>query len=176
LDSESARRADLKVFLRDLALCLSVHRDRSPALVWPEGADTVLGRIFAAHTPPSTGYPDPGADRVVPAGPETADLTTGLGALLGCVVHSGYRVMPRGSQTSDIRAPADLVLLPIRGGCDCHIEPLVDSTAPAVLDKALHLRLRVGEALHIPARFVYSLTEVHAPCTLLVLSFHAASW
>lgn len=38
-------KAGLDIFVRDLALCLSVHRDRGPALVWPDGVDAVLAQV-----------------------------------------------------------------------------------------------------------------------------------
>ncbi|MCX4766717.1 hypothetical protein OG562_38235 [Streptomyces sp. NBC_01275] len=161
----------LELFVRDLALCLSVHRDRGPALVWPDGVDAVLsgdGGIRRGRADPG---PEP--DGVV-AG--TAELTSGLGELLGCQVGSSYLSLPTGAQSTGNTAATDLVLLPVRGSCGGRVEPSPPGQARAVLDRALELRLRVGEALYVPSGFGYALNGAHSPCTLLVLALHPSAW
>ncbi|NBM18193.1 hypothetical protein [Streptomyces sp. GC420] len=146
--------SDLDRFVRDLTLCLSVHRDRSPALVWPDGIDAV---VAARHTD----------------GPE---LTAALGALLGSEVTSSFITLAVGARSGRKTAGTDLVLLPVQGSCGGRVEPSAPGQGPAVLEKALELRLRVGEALYVPTGLVYSLDAVHTPCTLQVLAVHPPAW
>ncbi|MFB7333686.1 hypothetical protein ACFC00_18815 [Streptomyces adustus] len=141
-------------FVRDLALCLSVHRDRSPALVWPDGIDAVVA----------------GADAELPG------LTTALGALLGSEVTSSSVALPVGGRSERNTADTDLVLLPVKGSCGGRVEPVSPGQGRAVLEHVLELRLRVGEALYVPRGFVYTLDFVHTPCTLQVLALHPSSW
>ncbi|QNP74890.1 hypothetical protein IAG44_39345 [Streptomyces roseirectus] len=141
----------LSHFVRDLALCLSVHRDRSPALVWPDGIDAVVAE----------------ADGELP------ELATSLGALLGCEVTSSFVGLPVGGRGDGDTAGTDLVLLPVKGSCGGRVEPSPGGHAPV---HALELRLRVGEALYVPRGFVYALDAVHTPCTLQVLTLHPPDW
>ncbi|MFJ3306313.1 hypothetical protein ACIPSA_24980 [Streptomyces sp. NPDC086549] len=167
----SKGKTGLDLFVRDLALCLSVHRDRGPALVWPDGADAVLSEDGGVRR----GRADPGPEREgVAAG--TARLTSGLGDLLGCRVGSSYLTLPTGARSTGDTAATDLVLLPVRGSCDGRVEPSPPGQTRAVLDRALELRLRVGEALYVPSGFGYELNEAHSPCTLLVLALHPPAW
>ncbi|MDR6979079.1 hypothetical protein J2X68_005813 [Streptomyces sp. 3330] len=162
----------VELFVRDLALCLSVHRDRGPALVWPDGVDAVLagdGTVRGRADPD----PDPEPHGVAHG---TAELTSGLGALLGCRVQSSYLTLPAGAQSTGNTAATDLVLLPVRGSCAGRVEPSPPGQARAVLDRALALRLRVGEALYVPSGFGYALNGAHSPCTLLVLALHPPAW
>ncbi|MER5198116.1 hypothetical protein ACWD3J_32285 [Streptomyces sp. NPDC002755] len=173
----------LELFVRDLALCLSVHRDRGPALVWPDGVDAVLAGddgVRRGRADPESGPgpepdpdPEPGPDGVA-AG--TTQLTSGLGELLGCRVGSTYLTLPTGAQSTGNTAATDLVLLPVRGSCGGRVEPSPPGQARAVLDRALELRLRVGEALYVPSGFGYALNGAHSPCTLLVLALHPTVW
>ncbi|MEU1179842.1 hypothetical protein ABZ464_19725 [Streptomyces sp. NPDC005820] len=163
--------SDLERFVRDLALCLSVHHDRGPALVWPDGVDTVLAEDGGLRR----GRADPGPEPDgVAAG--TAALTFSLGALLSCRVGSSYLALDPGAQSGGNTAATDLVLLPVRGSCDGRVEPAPPGRARAVLDRPLELRLRVGEALYVPSGFDYALNEAHSPCTLLVLALHPPVW
>ncbi|MEU1518471.1 hypothetical protein ABZ490_41085 [Streptomyces sp. NPDC005811] len=150
----------LELFVRDLALCLSVHRDRGPALVWPDGVDAVLVDAEPTHG--------------VAAG--TAALTSGLGELLACRVGSSFLTLEPGAHSGGNTAATDLVLLPVRGSCGGRVEPAPPGRARAVLDRPLELRLRVGEALYVPSGFGYELNEAHSPCTLLVLALHPPVW
>ncbi|MFJ9025262.1 hypothetical protein ACIRPU_35630 [Streptomyces sp. NPDC102259] len=163
----------LELFVRDLALCLSVHRDRGPALVWPDGVDAVLSGDDGVRR--GRADPEPEAEPVgVAAG--TTELTSGLGELLGCRVGSSYLTLPTGAQSTGNTAATDLVLLPVRGSCGGRVEPSPPGRARAVLDRALELRLRVGEALYVPSGFGYALNGAHSPCTLLVLALHPPVW
>ncbi|OIJ62751.1 hypothetical protein [Streptomyces mangrovisoli] len=160
--------AGLDLFVRDLALCLSVHRDRSPALVWPDGVDTVLAGM--------RGVPRQRADAELPGvAAGTADLTTGLGELLGCRVGSRYVTLPTGAE-GPATAATDLVVLPVLGGCAGRVDPAPPGRARAALTRALEVRLRVGEALYVPRGFGYTLAGTRSPCTLLVLALHPPSW
>ncbi|MEW2045155.1 hypothetical protein OHS71_02850 [Streptomyces sp. NBC_00377] len=166
-----------ELFVRDLALCLSVHRDRGPALVWPDGVDAVLSEGDGVRRGRTAPPPEPGPDSEpdgVAAG--TARLTSGLGELLGCRVGSSYVTLHTGAQSTGNTAATDLVLLPVRGSCGGRVEPPPPGQTRAVLDRALELRLRVGEALYVPSGFGYALNGAHSPCTLLVLALHPPAW
>ncbi|MEU9447539.1 hypothetical protein [Streptomyces sp. NPDC048277] len=152
--ASAGAEADLGHFVRDLALCLSVHRDRSPALVWPDGIDAV----------------------VAGAGRELPELTSALGALLGSEVTSSFVELPVGGSSDGNTAETDLMLLPVKGSCGGRVEPSVPGLGSAVLEHALELRLRVGEVLYVPRGFVYTLDAVHTPCTLQVLALHPLVW
>ncbi|WDM15091.1 hypothetical protein J3S85_28405 [Streptomyces lavenduligriseus] len=141
-------------FVRDLALCLSVHRDRSPALVWPEGID----------------------DLVADASGELPGLTGPLGTLLGCEVTSSALSLPVGGRSDGDTVATDLVLLPVRGSCRGRVGPLPPGQGFAASEHTLELRLRIGEALYVPRGFVYSLDSAHTPCRLQVLALHPARW
>ncbi|WP_416981260.1 hypothetical protein [Streptomyces sp. T028] len=164
-------KAGLELLVRDLALCLSVHRDRGPAMVWPDGVDAVLsgdGGVRRGREGPRR-EPDG-----VAAG--TAKLTSSLGELLGCRVGSSYLTLPTGTRNAGNTAATDLVFLPVRGSCGGRVEPAPPGRARAVLDRPLELRLRVGEALYVPYGLGYELNQAHAPCTLLVLALHPPVW
>ncbi|KUN76444.1 hypothetical protein [Streptomyces griseoruber] len=167
-------KSGLELFVRDLALCLSVHRDRGPALVWPDGVDAVL----VDGDPTEDGHPRRGRADPEPAGVAagTDALTSGLGELLACRVGSSYLTLDPGTQSGGNTAATDLVLLPVRGSCGGRVEPAPPGRARAVLDRPLELRLRVGEALYVPSGFGYELNEAHSPCTLLVLALHPPIW
>ncbi|MER7839438.1 hypothetical protein ABTY98_27040 [Streptomyces sp. NPDC096040] len=154
MDFESASvvgGTELERFVRDVALCLSVHRDRSPALVWPDGVDAVVAR----------------------AGRDEADeLTSALGRVLGGEVGSSFVELPLGGRSAASVAETDLVLVPVRGSCGGRVEASPPGQGGAVLQHALELRLRVGEALYVPRGFVYTLNDVHTPCTLQVFAVH----
>ncbi|MFF3941849.1 hypothetical protein [Streptomyces phaeofaciens] len=152
--ASAGAESGLDHFVRDLALCLSVHRDRSPALVWPDGIDAVVAE----------------------AGTEMPELTTALGALLGSEVTSSSVALEVGGHSEGNPARTDLVLLPVKGSCGGRVEPSPPGRGPAVLEHALELRLRVGEALYVPRGFVYTLDSVHTPCTLQVLALHPSVW
>ncbi|GAB7110200.1 hypothetical protein JCM4814A_85150 [Streptomyces phaeofaciens JCM 4814] len=152
--ASAGAESGLDHFVRDLALCLSVHRDRSPALVWPDGIDAVVAE----------------------AGTEMPELTTALGALLGSQVTSSSVELPVGGHSEGNPARTDLVLVPVKGSCGGRVEPSPPGRGPAVLEHALELRLRVGEALYVPRGFVYTLDSVHTPCTLQVLALHPSVW
>lgn len=95
-------------FVGDLALCLAVHRDRSPAIVWPEGSD----------------------DLVADANGELPDLAGPLGALLGCEVTRSTVALPVGGRRTGDTVATDLVLLPVSGSCRCEVERRPPSGAP----------------------------------------------
>lgn len=151
-------RAGLDLFVRDVALCLSVNRDRTPALVWPEGMDAVVAAT-EPEAPPEVGS-------------ATTELTTRLGALLGCTVVSSSVALALGARHTGTTTETDLVLLPVRGSCGGRVEP----TRPRRPDHTLDLRLRVGEALYLPRGYTYTLNDVHTPCTLQLLTLHAPTW
>ncbi|MER6441345.1 hypothetical protein ABT275_33940 [Streptomyces sp. NPDC001185] len=173
----AAGNSPLEVFARDLALCLSVNRDRGPALVWPDGVEALVAESSvadlaqaAAETAPGTPPPpSPGLARAT-------ELSEEIGRLLNCEVHSSFILLPAGAERTGDRATTDLVLLPVRGGCECrvHLEPR--NPEPTAAEQVLNLRLRAGEALYVPAGLGYALGGVHAPCVLLVLSLHDSAW
>ncbi|MCX4918666.1 MULTISPECIES: hypothetical protein [unclassified Streptomyces] len=163
-------RAGLDLFVRDVALCLSVNRDRTPALVWPEGIEAV---VAAAREAPPLGTPPPSPE--VPY--QAAELTERLGALLGCTVVSSSVALARGARHTGTTTETDLVLLPVHGSCGGRVEPThpphpSSPRPPHTLD----LRLRVGEALYLPRGYTYTLNDVHTPCTLQLLGLHAPAW
>ncbi|WP_460072516.1 hypothetical protein [Streptomyces sp. YKOK-I1] len=168
----------LELFVRDLALCLSVHRDRGPALVWPDGVDAVLvDAVPMGDSGPRRDRADPEREPDPGGGTAgTAALTSGLGELLACRVGSSYLTLDPGAHSGGNTAATDLVLLPVRGSCGGRVEPAPPGRARAVLDRPLELRLRVGEALYVPSGFGYELNEAHSPCTLLVLALHPPVW
>lgn len=177
MDYESAPvtgQDQLGLFVRDLALCLSVHRDRSPALVWPDGVDAVLAGVCGVPRQRT----DPGPDKARPDAAATGlgELTAALGSQLGCEVGGSFVVLPTGGQSTGTTSGTDLVLLPVRGSCGGRVERSPSGEGTAVLDRALELRLRVGEALYVPRGFHYTLNEARSPCTLLVLALHPLAW
>ncbi|MFD8263138.1 hypothetical protein ACFV19_30475 [Streptomyces griseoluteus] len=182
MDMESAPvtgRSALERFARDLAMCLSVHRDRGPALVWPDGLEALVTESSVARMEQATAWTGPGSPSVMPSGPARAEELAGeVGRLLGCEVRSSLLLLPAGEERSDNEAATDRVLLPVRGACDCRVEldPRGADRAPCGQAPALNLRLRVGEALYVPGGLTYALGGVHAPCILHVISLHAASW
>ncbi|MEW1569400.1 hypothetical protein AB0454_41465 [Streptomyces sp. NPDC093509] len=151
----------LSSFARDLALCLAVHRDICPAIVWPEGSDVVVDAIRKARRQ-SLGTQDL---------ENTAEkyLTMSLAELLSCHVEGS-----RGSIPADFNgiciAPVDLVLVPIVGNCFIRIERQQSSTHNSTLERPIELRLRVGEALYVPYGALFSADEGQASCELLMLS------
>ncbi|MFI7501490.1 hypothetical protein ACIBVL_23895 [Streptomyces sp. NPDC049687] len=155
LEQTSERaQTGLSRFVEDLALCLAVHRDRSPAVVWPEGIDaTVAGR-----------------------GGELSELPTSLGALLGAEVTSSVLVLPVGGRSDADTTEGDLVLLPLKGSCGSRVTPSVPGQGSTVPEHTLELRLRVGEALYVPQSYAYTLNAVHIPCTLQILTLRPAVW
>lgn len=152
-------------FARDLAVCLAVHRDRGPAVVWPEGVDTVLPRLpgVPRHRRPADPVP---ADRA--AG--TAALASRLGGLLGCRVDGSYLDLPAGARHFGDSTGGDLVFLPVRGGCRARLEPAPPGPSRVLLERPLELRLLAGEALYVPRGLGCVLHEVRAPSRLLVLT------
>jgi hypothetical protein len=112
---------------------------------------------------------DDGAPILVPAGTETDELTAGLGARLGCRVRAFYWVVPAGGESGEIRSESDFVLVPIDGGCQCRVQPVLDGEDLTASDKPLTVRLRVGEVLYAPGRFSYALSEAYGPCVVLLL-------
>jgi hypothetical protein len=167
--ASAAGGTDLERFVRDLALCLSVHRDKSPALVWPDGIDAVVARTVR---PRGRRHADAG-----PAGPdadrdEADELTSALGKMLGSEVTGWFVELPLGARRGGNVAETDLVLMPVHGSCGGRVEASAPGADGAVLEHALELRLRVGEALYVPRGFVYTLYDVHTPCTLQVLAVH----
>ncbi|MEU6556721.1 hypothetical protein ABZ915_41735 [Streptomyces sp. NPDC046915] len=172
-----AGRSPLEVFARDLALCLSVNRDRGPALVWPDGVESLVAESSVADLAQAAAGAAPGTPPPAPPGlARAAELSEELGRLLSCEVHSSLVLLPAGAERNGDTATTDLVLLPVRGGCDCrvHLEPRTPE--PTAAEKVLNLRLRVGEALYVPAGLRYALGGVHAPCVLQVLSLHDSAW
>lgn len=170
-----ARGADLERFVRDLALCLSVHRGRSPALVWPEGVDAVVARAARGRRGSGSASPSaPGRD-----GDEKRDvsseLTRALGAALGTEVSSSWVELPMGAESPGNTAETDLVLAPVRGSCGGRVEASPPGQVAAVLNHPLELRLRAGQALYVPSGFVYTLNNVHTPCTLQVFAVHPST-
>ncbi|MFH8803875.1 hypothetical protein ACH4F6_30480 [Streptomyces sp. NPDC017936] len=172
-------RSALERFARDLAMCLSVHRDRGPALVWPDGLEALVAESSVAGFAQATAGAGPGSPPVMPSGPARAEELAGeVGRLLGCEVRSSLLLLPAGAERPGHEAATDLVLLSVRGGCDCRVElrPRGAGCAARGQDPALNLRLRVGEALYVPGGLTYALGGVRAPCILQVISLHAASW
>ncbi|MFI9275777.1 hypothetical protein ACIGXM_34520 [Kitasatospora sp. NPDC052896] len=165
----------IETFLRDIALCLSVSRGTSPALVWPRGGEMVLGRL--APPGPRTACSPTAADVLaarLQRDSNTTELTSGLGAWLEAGVDAAFRSVPPGRSSDSLPEEADLLLLPVRGGCHAHVEPPRDHLVPPPAGRPLGLRLRVGSAFYVPAGFTTTLSEAHAPCVLLVLSVHGA--
>ncbi|MEU6537032.1 hypothetical protein [Streptomyces sp. NPDC047000] len=175
MDHRSARAEDTTGpgrLARDLALCLAVHLDRSPAVVWPDCADAVLSRFPGAPRRPAGRPPaDTG-----PGTPPATRLATRLGDLLGRRVDASYLDLPAGSRRPGGPAAADRVLLPVRGGCRARLEPAPPGPCRAVLEHPLELRLLAGEALYVPRGIGCALHEVRSPGTLLVLTLRPPSW
>ncbi|MEU8792454.1 hypothetical protein [Streptomyces sp. NPDC048643] len=162
-------RAGLDLFVRDVALCLSVNRDRTPALVWPEGIEAVVAA--AGEAPP---LDMPSTSPEVPPG-ET-DLTNRLGMLLGCTVVSTSVALALGARHTGTTTETDLVLLPVHGSCGGRVEPTRPAHPSPRPQHTLDLRLRVGEALYLPRGYTYTLNDVHTPCTLQILALHPPAW
>jgi hypothetical protein len=165
---------DMQTFLRDITLCLSVSRGISPALVWPLGSEVVLGRL--APLDPETACLPMAADTLSARwqrDSDTAELTSGLGASLEARVEAVFRPVPAGASGSSLGEQADLLLLPVHGGCQARIEPPREHPVPPPADRPLSLRLRVGAAFYVPAGFTATPSEAHAPCVLLVLSIRS---
>lgn len=162
-------RAGLDLFVRDVALCLSVNRDRTPALVWPEGIEAV---VAAAREAPPLGMP-PSSPEVPP---EATELTARLGILLGCTVVSSSVALALGARHTGTTTETDLVLLPVHGSCGGRVEPTRPQHPAAHPQHTLELRLRVGEALYLPRGYTYTLNDVHTPCTLQILALHPPAW
>ncbi|WP_162130086.1 hypothetical protein [Streptomyces xiaopingdaonensis] len=163
--------ADLEHFVRDLALCLSVHRGKSPALVWPDGIDAVVacGRTGGGSASPSAERDgDEKRD-------ESSELTRALGAALGTEVSSSWVELPLGAESIGNTAETDLVLAPVRGSCGGRVEASPPGQVAAVLNHPLELRLLAGQALYVPRGFVYTLNNVHTPCTLQVFALHPST-
>ncbi|WP_159104093.1 hypothetical protein [Streptomyces sp. CdTB01] len=181
MDMESAPvtgRSAVDLFARDLAMCLSVHRDRGPALVWSDGAETFVAEPSMAGLPQTALTAEqPGSAPVVPSSPARAgELAEELGRLLGCEARSTLLLLPVGRERPDNKAATDLVLLPVEGGCDCRVDLEAATDRARGQDATLNLRLRVGEALYVPCGLTYTLGGVHAPCILQVISLHDSSW
>ncbi|MEU0788162.1 hypothetical protein ABZ341_42365 [Streptomyces sp. NPDC006173] len=162
-------RAGLDLFVRDVALCLSVNRDRTPALVWPEGIEAV---VAAARETPPLGTPPPSLE----VRPEATELTTRLGTLLGCTVVSSSVALALGARHTDTTTETDLVLLPVHGSCGGRVEPTHPTQSSPRPQHTLELRLRVGEVLYLPRGYTYTLNDVHTPCTLQILALHPPAW
>ncbi|MEV5433780.1 hypothetical protein [Streptomyces sp. NPDC052701] len=172
-----AGRSALDVFARDLALCLSVHRDRGPALVWPDGLEALVPESPVADFAQVSAGIAPVTPPPAPPGPARAgELAEELGRLLGCEARGSFVLLPAGAERAGTRAATDLVLLPVRGGCDCRVELQPRGADSAALGQDLNLRLRTGEALYVPGGLTYALGGVYAPCVLQVISLHAATW
>ncbi|MGW2640685.1 hypothetical protein [Streptomyces sp. NPDC001348] len=172
-----AGRPPLEVFARDLALCLSVNRDRGPALVWPDGVEALVAESSVADLAQAAAGTVQGTPPPAPSGlARAAELSAELGRLLNCEVRSSLVLLPTGEVRTGDRAATDLVLLPVRGGCDCRVRLEPRAPEPTAAEQVLNLRLRVGEALYVPAGLGYSLGGVHAPCVLQVLSLHDSAW
>jgi hypothetical protein len=170
-------RSALDVFARDLALCLSVHRDRGPALVWPDGLESFVAESPVADFAQVTAGIEPAAPPPAPPGSLRAgELAEELGRLLGCEVRGSLVLLSAGEERAGNRAATDLVLLPVQGGCDCRVELGPRDAHSAASDRDLNLRLRIGEALYVPGGLTYALGGVYTPCVLQVISLHAASW
>jgi hypothetical protein len=163
--------ADRKTFVRDIALCLSVSRGTSPALVWPDGGDALLGQFADLY---DLGLYDgyDGADGLPPPTPadeQVPDIAAGLGELLGTRVDAFFQPVPVGV-SGTLLGESDLILIPVRDGCHLHVEPSADSAGLAPAGHSISLRLRVGGAFYVPAGFTSTLSQAHIPCALLVLS------
>jgi len=163
----------LGTFLRDITLCLSVSRGTSPALVWPQRSELVLGRLTPLG--PGSACLPMTADALSARwqhDSDTAELTSGLGVSLEARVEAVFRPVPVGTSGSSLGGQADLLLLPVHGGCRAHVEPPRDRPVPPPADRPLSLRLRVGAAFYVPAGFTATPSEAYTPCVLLVLSIH----
>ncbi|MFF9203827.1 hypothetical protein ACF1AE_18730 [Streptomyces sp. NPDC014986] len=180
MDMESAPvagRLAVDVFARDLALCLSVHRDRSPALVWPDGMEALVAESSVDDFAQATAGIASAVSSPAPSGPGRAgEMAEELGRLLGCEVRRSLVLLLAGEERADNRAATDLVLLPVQGGCDCRVELKPRDADSAACAQNLNLRLRSGEALYVPSGLTYTLGGVYTPCVLQVISLHAASW
>ena len=166
----------LEGFVREVALSVSVHRDRSPAMVWPEHEPVALLRRLAllatARLEPLSGP----WWNVLPAGPEAAPLADRLQAVLGRAVRADYASGPFRRDSGALHKGAEALLFPLRGSFDCTV--LAPSTrageAPALSTAPLHLRVRPAEVLYVPARSGLSVSGGAAASVLLVLSLSEA--
>jgi hypothetical protein len=161
---------DMDNFLHDIAISVSLHQGVRPALVWPEGCDSVPDELVALLV--RDGYPRKAQDNSPsrrPAGFEIDDLTRGLGALLNVSVRSFYWELAARQETDRIRSGADAILLALTGACAFQIRPGGTEGNERTSDTLLNLRLRPGEALYIPQSFDYVIADVHTPSVLLEL-------
>jgi hypothetical protein len=159
-------------FFRDIDLCVSTHRGATPALVWPAHGDRVLEALVvppaALSLAEGAAFAGASVERRE-AGDETAALTSRLGSRLGADVIAFYLALGQGALTDDVSSDAETLLLTFSGGCACSVA--LRSEEDGGSTAGLHLRLRLGEALYIPARRAFRVAGVHASCLLLELRF-----
>ncbi|MFJ8005313.1 hypothetical protein [Streptomyces fagopyri] len=129
-------------------------------------SDTVLRGIAAADHPEEA---PPPALRT--ASEMAQEVARRLGTVLGEPVGAHVWHLAVGYETPETRPGRDMVLLPVRGGCECRGRPVPQQDGGAVFGTPVRLRLRLGEALYLPAHFCYTLAEVHAPCIVIQLVF-----
>ncbi|MFE7777029.1 hypothetical protein ACFU5O_24685 [Streptomyces sp. NPDC057445] len=144
-----------EAFLRDVALCVSTYRGRTPAMVWPEGEGTALARIGSR---PADG------GRVE----EADELAADLGGLIGLPVSAGLRHLRAWHEEDESLCDRDVLLMPVRGSLNCRIWPCRTEKEP--VPDGQDLRLRGGSVLYLPRGARYSTRTGRSAAVLL--SFH----
>ncbi|QMU71705.1 hypothetical protein [Streptacidiphilus sp. P02-A3a] len=164
----------METFLGDIALCLSVSRGTSPALVWPRGCEAVLGRLtpFGRRAARLTTEAEALAARWESAA-STRELTSGLRVSLGTGVDAAFQPVRTGTSGGPLCAESDQLLLPVHGGCRIDVAPPRDRPVRPPADRPLSLRLRVGGAFYVPAGFTATPHQAPTSCVLLVLRLRA---
>ncbi|MFD9389297.1 hypothetical protein ACFWBB_00715 [Streptomyces sp. NPDC060000] len=172
---------DWELLLRDVALCLSAYQDRSPAVVWPEHAHAVLPVLHGTAYGDDVDRGEADTDwQPAPHGTGAHRLAVGLGHLMGYAVDAFTRVLPAGKALVVECFGADILILPLRGGVRCRIEPPGRRDAEHqggqhrdAERQGVELRLRAGEILYAPASHTCALSGASPPCPLLLLVLHA---
>ncbi|MBX7549148.1 hypothetical protein K1Y78_14130 [Streptomyces sp. tea 10] len=173
----AALDSELDGFVREIALSVSVHRDRSPAMVWPEHEPVAL----------LTGLADVAAARlellsgrwwnVLSAGPEATVLADRLQAALGRLVRADYAAAPSWQDSSELNVDGEALLLPLRGGYDFTVFPPAAAgrlgESPAGSTTPLRLRLHTAEVLYAPTGWRLSVSGGTTAAVLLVLHLTA---
>lgn len=159
----------LNSFVRDLALCLSVHRDISPAMVWPDGNDDIVDAIRKSWQQSRSIH---NSERN-PAIEER--LASNLGRLLDCHTESSFVSTPVDLKSIYSRS-LDFIFIPITENIFIQIQSRRPDIVNSPLAPAVKLRLRAGEALYVPRRSLFSVESKKASCYLLMLSLKPAEY
>ncbi|MEV7076526.1 hypothetical protein [Streptomyces sp. NPDC093990] len=173
---------DEDMFFRDMAECVSTHREAGPALVWPRNADGVLKRLRAEHeraleagSAPDRPAERP-ADRHRNADPRPLArlVASRLRTLVGAsAVRADFHDLAAGETRETLLTDADALLITVRGGLECSVRSA--SASPPRRHLPLTLRMRVGEVLYVPHSYPFSLTAGRSSSTVLQLGLVPAA-